>query len=163
MESSSQTSSPAARSYIEEYGKNSDHLSQWCTIPDQWNFNVYTTTTEVEALRSKLSDTGKDIAFLHLPVLEPILSLAGRTKLTLNAYKKSLKPDTFLGEAGIFISSCGLNFLEASLDGLVCREEKTIRLVEVKCPYKECHSTVWEMCSDGPFYCALDSKAEAHT
>ena len=76
----------------------------------------------------------------------------------LNAYKKSLKPDTSLGEAGVFISSCG--FLGASPDGLVSRGEKTIKLVEVKCPYKARHSTVREMCSDGSFYCTLDSNLQ---
>ena len=40
-------------------------------------------------------------------------------------------------EAGIFVSSCG--FLGASPDGVVSSGERTIKLIEVKCPYRARH------------------------
>ena len=51
----------------------------------------------------------------------------------IRAYKKSLKPGIFVEEAGIFVSSCG--FLGASPDGVVSSGERTIKVIEVKCPY----------------------------
>ena len=73
----------------------------------------------------------------------------------LNSYKKSLKPGQCLKEAGIFVSCCGV--LGATPDGVVCNGNKTIKLVEVKCPFKARHGIVREMCNDNSFYCSLDS------
>ena len=76
----------------------------------------------------------------------------------MRAYKRSLKPRLFVEEAGVFISSCG--FLGASPDGVVCSGEKTIKLIEVKCPYRARHGTVRESCSNDAFSCSLDSNLQ---
>ena len=76
----------------------------------------------------------------------------------IRAYKKSLKPGVFVEEAGIFISSCG--FLGASPDGVVSSGERTIKLIEVKCPYRARQGTVREICSNNAFCCSLDSNQQ---
>ena len=69
------------------------------------------------------------------------------------------KPGLFVEEPGIFISSCG--FLGASPDDVVCSGENIVRLVEVKCSYRACHGTVWEMYSNDAFcYTRLKDKHE---
>ena len=72
----------------------------------------------------------------------------------IRAYKTFLKPGFFVEEAGIFVSSCG--FLGASPDGVVSSGERTIKLIEVKCPYRARQGTVHEICSNTAFCCSLD-------
>ena len=55
----------------------------------------------------------------------------------------------------MFISSCG--FLGASPDGVVSSGERTIKLIEVKCPYRTRQGTIREICSNTAFCCSLDS------
>ena len=76
----------------------------------------------------------------------------------IRAYKKSLKLGFFVEGAGIFVSSCG--FLGASPDGVVCSRERTIKLIEVKCPYRARQGTVREICSNNAFCCSLDSNQQ---
>jgi hypothetical protein len=72
----------------------------------------------------------------------------------LESYKTKLDCDFTLNPAGIFISECG--FLGASPDGVVTdHSECSVRLVEVKCPYKARNKSVEEMLDDPSFCCSL--------
>ena len=78
----------------------------------------------------------------------------------LEVYKQSLGEEFSMERGGIFIS-LDHGFLGASPDALVKdRDGITVKLVEVKCPYKARQTTVCDMCRDGSFYCSLDSNSQ---
>lgn len=72
----------------------------------------------------------------------------------LSAYRFSLSCGLSLMNAGFFVSDCG--FLGASPDAVVKDISlRTVRLVEVKCPYKGRGKHVEELYSDPTFCCSL--------
>ena len=64
----------------------------------------------------------------------------------LEAYKRTLPSHLSLHGAGFFVSSCG--FLGTSPDGIVKDKSDSVRLVEVKCPYKARERNIEEMLDD---------------
>ena len=74
----------------------------------------------------------------------------------LDAYKATLGSDFSVREAGIYLSDCG--FLGASPDGIVHDNfGHSVRIVEVKCPYKARDKTLDSMYSDKSFCLCLDN------
>jgi len=61
---------------------------------------------------------------------------------------------------GLFLD-CEYAFLGASPDGIVTSsdEDRSKRLVEVKCPYKYRHTTIAEACKCSSFYCDIDDNS----
>ena len=75
----------------------------------------------------------------------------------LESYKNSLDPGLILSEAGIFIAECG--FIGALPDGVVKdKSGQSVRLVEVKCPYKARNKSIEEMYGDPSFCCSLTNE-----
>jgi hypothetical protein len=73
----------------------------------------------------------------------------------LDAYKGTLGSDFSVREAGIYLGDCG--FLGASPDGVVNDHSgDSVRIVEVKCPYKAREKTLDDMYSDTSFCLSLD-------
>ena len=72
----------------------------------------------------------------------------------LQAYKATLGSGSTVRDAGIYIGDCG--FLGASPDGVVVDHSgDTVRIVEVKCPYKAREKTLEEMYNDKSFCCSI--------
>ena len=73
----------------------------------------------------------------------------------LEAYKRTLPSHLSLHGVGFFVSSCG--FLGASPDGVVKDNSDSVRLVEVKCPYKARERNIEEMLDDPSFCCEREN------
>lgn len=78
-----------------------------------------------------------------------------------HCYKKYIAVEKLQFKEKVSVTSCGLfldceyAFLGASPDGIVTSsdEDRSKRLVEVKCPYKYRHTTIAETCKCSSFYC----------
>ena len=72
----------------------------------------------------------------------------------LHYERTCLEPGYSLVECGLFVDKSG--FLGATPDGMVVdKDNKPIRLIEIKCPHKHKDTTVIDACSSSSFFCKV--------